>query len=70
MRYPSPIDASTTQALHLRLREHFQRRDRKIIGARGPGCLLRVCFQYTTRDCNQEILAICLSKQDPNVNIS
>lgn len=40
LRCPDPIDASITQLVHLRLREHFGRRVKKIIKAGGNvyGC--------------------------------
>ena len=33
---PCPIDSSTTELLHLRLREHHRRKNRKIVNARVP----------------------------------
>jgi len=40
-RYPAPTDTPTTQPLHLSLREHYGRWDRKAIRTQGPGWVLR-----------------------------
>lgn len=40
VRYPVPTDPSTTQPLHVRLREHHGRWDRKAVRTQGPGWVL------------------------------
>jgi hypothetical protein len=36
---PGPTDTSTTQSIYLRIKKNYGRGDRKILRARGPGCL-------------------------------
>lgn len=40
MAFPLPVDISTIQPVHLRLRQYHGRKGVKIIRAMGPGCLL------------------------------
>lgn len=48
VKYQTPADTSTLQALDLRLGEHCRRRGGKVVGSRAPGCLLCSDLLYVT----------------------
>lgn len=51
IRYPDPRETSVTPLMHLRMREHLKRGDKKIVKTRGD---VQVCCESVSPGNNRE----------------